>query len=69
MTASDTLVKERKLLQIAEALGSFNRWIAGVNLGHNPTDRECIWWYIEHGGSDDFAKRHPTLVGCETVNN
>jgi hypothetical protein len=59
MTLSDSLVKRRKEEQLTEALGPFNRWIAGVNLGHDPSPRECVWWWLEHDGPLDFEKRHP----------
>ena len=55
------LVRERKKAQINEALSPFNRWVAGINLGHEPNVRECVWWYMEHGGAINYAEQHPKL--------
>lgn len=39
----------------------FNRWVAGEKLGHDPTDRECMQWFIDHGAAE-FQKRFD-LIG------
>lgn len=50
-------LKEWNRRQIAEAMEAFNRWVAGVNLKHEPTQNEILLWYIEHGGAAGFAER------------
>ena len=44
--------------QIGEMLGPFNRWVAGLTLKHPPTDSEAAKHYVDHGGAEDFARRH-----------
>jgi hypothetical protein len=61
MSEVDIATRKRNEAQLQEALGAYNEWIAGVNLGKPPTKTELITWYFEHGGPQDFARRHPTL--------
>ena len=35
-----------------------NPWYAGIGLDHSPTREECLQWYKDHGGYEDFASRH-----------
>lgn len=49
----------RNMAKIDEALGPFNRWVTGVNLGHEPSPEECLLWYIDHDGPQDYTARHP----------
>ena len=44
--------------QIEEMFSAENKYFAWKKLGHEPTDKEVEWWYIEHGGPEDFAKRY-----------
>lgn len=46
------------ILKAREAITGFNRWVAGVNLGHDPTNTECLRWYVDHGGPQNFAQRY-----------
>lgn len=48
---------ENNRRQITEALGSDNRWFAGQHLGHEPTDEEAMWWYINNGGAEGHRRR------------
>lgn len=48
-------------LELGEALGPFNRWVTGVTLNRPPTDEECLWHYIEHGGPEHFCVNHHAL--------
>ena len=60
-TPEERLVQKRNLDQIDRALSPFNRWVAGVNLGHKPDTTECVLWYIDHGGPEDYNKEHPRM--------
>lgn len=44
--------------QTQEALGDKNRYFTAQALQREPTDEECIRYYIEHGGAENFAQRH-----------
>ncbi len=44
--------------QHKEMLGEDNRNYARRALGHEPTDEELVWHYINNGGAKDFSKRH-----------
>jgi hypothetical protein len=59
MTAQEYIEKERE-----EILGPDNRHFTWENNDHDhePTQDEMAWNYIEHGGIDDFRKRHAHLV-------
>lgn len=59
MTLNDSITLQRKVDQVKEALSPRNRWIAGINLGHEPTEAEAVLWYIEHGGAEAYAETHP----------
>lgn len=48
-------------LELGDALGPFNRWVTGVALKRPPTDEECLWHYIEHGGPEQFSSTHHVL--------
>ena len=43
---------ESLALQKAEALGPYNRWLAGERLGHSPTDEEALDHYFNHKGAE-----------------
>jgi len=51
-------LKERNQAQIAEALGEFNKYVAGLALGHDPTPDEAVFHYVVHGGPEDWERRH-----------
>lgn len=44
--------------QIEEMFSAENKRSAQEALGHEPTKKELEWWYIEHGGPENFAKRY-----------
>jgi len=44
--------------QQKEMLGEDNRNYTRMVLGHEPTDEELVWHYINNGGAEDFSKRH-----------
>jgi len=52
-------VLKRNRKQITEAAGNDNMWFAGIVLGRQPTRREGLMHYFQHGGPQDFARRHP----------
>lgn len=54
----DAELLRRNKAQRDEALGAVNRWFAAVNLGKNPNDRDCMEWYAEHGGAENFATHY-----------
>lgn len=47
---------------IGEMFSDFNRWVTGVEVGHNPSRNECAEHYIRCGGRDNFRSRHPVFV-------
>ena len=44
--------------QIEEMFGETNMYYVREKLGREPTKEEVEWWYIEHGGPEDFATRY-----------
>lgn len=52
----DELVENNRH-QVAEALGPDNRWFAGEYFGRQATDRECVLYYIGHGGAEGHRLR------------
>ena len=60
-TPEEKLVRRRNIAHIKRALSPFNRWVAGVNLGHKPNTIECVLWYIDHGGAKNYTEQHPKL--------
>ncbi len=51
-------LEEYENMQIEEALGSTNMWLAGKELKHKPTEDEAVMYYCEYGGADDFRRRY-----------
>jgi len=56
------MFSERNTKQIKEILGEDNRNYTRLNLGHEPTDDELVWNYINNGGADDFSRRNDLVV-------
>jgi hypothetical protein len=52
----------RKLEQVIEALGDYNRYLASVKLGHHASDGEAIAHYIAEGGAEHFANQHVRII-------
>ena len=50
--------REYLRLQVKFALEPENRWYAGEKIGHSPTDEEAMRYFIEGGGSKDFAEHY-----------
>lgn len=44
--------------QKEEALGAYNMYFCWQKMGHSPNESEAVWYYIESGGSSNFAKRY-----------
>ncbi len=44
--------------QYKEIVGEDNRNHTRIALGHEPTDEELAWHYINNGSAEDFSKRH-----------
>ncbi len=59
---NESLVVRKKRAQLEAAQTPFNRWVAGVNLGHDPSEREALWWFTEHDGAAEFARQHPEFA-------
>ncbi|PIS41559.1 MAG: hypothetical protein COT25_02430 [Candidatus Kerfeldbacteria bacterium CG08_land_8_20_14_0_20_42_7] len=57
MCTSARELEKKMTLQRQQVDSSFNRWVAGVNLGHSPSFEEAFWHWYHHGGRDAFNKR------------
>jgi hypothetical protein len=44
--------------QIVEILSPENRWFAGQEFGHEPSDNECTDHYARCGGAAHFSETH-----------
>lgn len=55
--------KLRQLMK-EEIIGTFNRWVTKLDVGHDPTDEECAQHYLTHGGVDNFRKKYNVLLSC-----
>src|SRR5437763_13210375 len=56
----------RVRLQLAEALGSTNRWYCAQFYGREIHDKEILLaYFIKHGGADDFAVRFNNAMSKE----
>lgn len=58
---------EHNVLEIQEALGNFNKWLAGKKLKHDPTPDEAIQHYAENGGPENFNRKHPELINSPFI--
>lgn len=56
---NDLLVQNRLLLQLCDALGDTNRYLASEALGHYASDNEAFLHYVENGGKKAFDQNHP----------
>ncbi len=45
------------LEQLVEAYGDDNRYYAGLSLGHAPTQKEALEYYLGHGGATGHRAR------------
>jgi hypothetical protein len=69
-TDKKTLSLQKYLeLQKDEMLGSDNKYFAAEALGRSPTDEEAAKHYVEHGGSEHFAKKHHLKAGLTQPEN
>jgi hypothetical protein len=61
--SSNMNVRTRK--QLAEALGSVNRWYCSQAYGCTVTDPETLLrYFIKNGGAHDFAVRYEQAMGA-----
>jgi hypothetical protein len=44
--------------ELEEIFSPTNRHYAREKLGREPTDEELVWHFINHGGAENFAKKH-----------
>ena len=59
ITKQDRATLQRKVAQLREALGNDNRWYFCIRYKRQPiSDEELIWYYINNGGPEDYAKRN-----------
>lgn len=57
-TAEQALLRQHLEGQQVEMRSPENKWYAGERLGRDPTPDECAMHYIQHGGSEDYYKKH-----------
>ena len=55
----DLLSQNRLALQVNQALGDYNRYLASEKLGRPATDNEAFLHYIQSGGKTHFDATHP----------
>jgi hypothetical protein len=67
-TPEEAILRQRNLAQIREAFSPSNRWFTTEGLGREPTDQELVLWFIERGGSKDFAKDEKTTPTTTQTN-
>ena len=54
----------RLRLQMAEALGHYNRWLCSIAHKGDVRDPNLLWrHFIAHGGAADFARRWEDALG------
>lgn len=57
MSETDKILLERNRRQIEIAKSDpLNQWTAGEEVGHSPTNSDCVLHFIEHGGAEAFAR-------------
>ena len=58
------MMELRVQLQLAEAMGSLNRWFCSEAYGRAIEDEELLLvYYIKSGGAADFARRYEQAMG------
>lgn len=50
--------KEYLSRQREEAFGEYNKYFFWKMFGYSPNDSEAFLYYVDSGGSENFAKRH-----------
>lgn len=57
MCTSARELAKKMSLQRQEVDSGFNRWVAGVHLGHSPSFEEAFWHWYRNGGPESFNER------------
>ena len=61
-TSEDPVLLVQNLEQWELSQSDFNRWVAGIDLGHEPSSLEAFIHFVRNGGAEDFRRQHASIL-------